>query len=77
MKVSKKTFYSNNISSLPESYNNLISALQCRAEKDLTLGLVKGKLVDEYQRKAQNVDRNEKALKMRTSGRQKMGHGNS
>lgn len=39
------------LSSLPDSYNTLISALESRAEEDLTLDLVKGKLIDDYKRR--------------------------
>lgn len=35
------------LSSLLESYSTLITALESRAEKELTLDLVKGKLIDE------------------------------
>lgn len=37
--------------SLPESYETLIMALETRPDADLTLELVKGKLVDEYRRR--------------------------
>lgn len=36
--------------SLPDDYNTLITALESRDEKDLTLEMVKGKLVNEYKR---------------------------
>lgn len=36
--------------SLPDSYNTLITALESRDEKDLTLEMVKGKLINEYTR---------------------------
>lgn len=39
------------LSSLPESYSTLITALESRAEKELTLDLVKGKLIDEFKRR--------------------------
>ena len=39
------------LSSLPDSYGTLITALESRPEEELTLSLVKGKLSDEYTRK--------------------------
>lgn len=38
------------LSSLPESYSTLMIALENRFEDELTLQLVKGKLIDEYKR---------------------------
>ena len=37
--------------SLPDSYSTLVTALESRSESDLTLDFVKGKLIDEYQRR--------------------------
>lgn len=37
--------------SLPESYDNLVVALEARADDDITLKLVKQKLTDEYQKR--------------------------
>lgn len=53
--------------SLPESYNTLITALETRSEDELTIELVKGKLLDEDRRR-KNVrdhtdERDDKALK--------------
>lgn len=39
------------LSSLPESYSTLVTALETRAEDELTLQLVKGKLIDEDKRR--------------------------
>lgn len=39
------------LSSLPESYSTLITALESRSEEELTLNLVTGKLIDEYRRR--------------------------
>lgn len=52
--------------SLPESYSNLVTALEGRPEQDLTLELVKGKLIHEYKRKLENggAENNELALKV-------------
>lgn len=40
-------------SSLPEEYETLVTALEARPEQDLTLDMVKGKLIDEWQKKKQ------------------------
>lgn len=42
------------LSSLPESYNPLVTALEGRPEEDLKLEYVKGKLLDEWRRKTEN-----------------------
>lgn len=39
------------LSSLPEEYETLVTALEARPEEDLTLNLVKGKLIDEWQKR--------------------------
>lgn len=53
------------LSSLPEKYNTLVTALEGRPEEDLMLDYVKGKLLDEWRRS--NEDRmqktSEKAMK--------------
>lgn len=41
------------LSSLPESYNPLVTALEGRPEEDLKLDYVKGKLLDEWRRKSE------------------------
>lgn len=41
------------LSSLPESYGPLVTALEGRPEEDLTLDYVKGKLLDEWKRKCE------------------------
>ncbi|KAK2577939.1 hypothetical protein KPH14_011325, partial [Odynerus spinipes] len=56
------------LSSLPESYNSLISGLESRPEKDLTLSLVKNKLLDDYRRRTKNVETCEKVLKTHNGG---------
>ena len=53
--------------SLPDSYSTLVTALESRPENDLTLEFVKGKLIDEYERRkcsseAQSL--NEAAMKV-------------
>lgn len=54
--------------SLPESYNNLITALESRSEDELTTAFVKGKLIDEYLRRKNTNKKSEetdgKALKI-------------
>lgn len=37
--------------SLPESYSALITSLECRDEKDFTIDIVKGRVLDEYKRR--------------------------
>ncbi|KAK2578197.1 hypothetical protein KPH14_011654 [Odynerus spinipes] len=39
------------LSSLPDSYGTMITALESRPEEELTLSFVKGKLIDEYKRR--------------------------
>jgi hypothetical protein len=54
------------LSSLPDSYSVLTTALEARPEKDLTLTVVKNKLMEEYQKKGskQHEEHNDdKALK--------------
>src|ERR1700733_9667699 len=52
------------LSSLPESYGTLITALETRPEEDLTIELVKNKLLEEFQRKSKVVsEHNEQELK--------------
>lgn len=41
------------LSSLPESYDGLVTALEARSEEDLTLSLVLSKLTAEYQRRSE------------------------
>ncbi|XP_065080014.1 uncharacterized protein LOC135702887 [Ochlerotatus camptorhynchus] len=43
-------------SSLPEEYETLVPTLEARPENDLTLDMVKGKLIDEWQKKKQRND---------------------
>lgn len=43
-------------SSLPEEYETLVTALEARPDADLTLELVKGKLIDEWMKKANRAD---------------------
>lgn len=56
------------LSSLPESYNSLITILEARSEADLTLALVKGKLIEEYRRRKNqqecNEEQDDRALKV-------------
>lgn len=58
--------------SLPESYNGLVTALESRPEADLTMALVKQKLLDEYQRRAERSGgSSESAMKLQWKGQQK------
>ena len=41
-------------SRLPEEYDVLVTALEARPDEDLTLNLVKGKLIDEWQKQKQS-----------------------
>ena len=61
------------LSSLPESYGTLITALETRPEEDLTQELVKSKLLEEYRRRTEQASvkheaGGEKALKATNSG---------
>lgn len=53
------------LSSLPESYNPLVTALEGRPENDLKVDYVKGKLLDEWRRKSEKLNENvrENAMK--------------
>lgn len=61
------------LDSLPDSYNSLINALESRPEKDLTISLVKGKLINEYRRRTSNStvirEAQDKVLMTRESGK--------
>lgn len=61
------------LSSLPENYNNLIIALESRPVNELTLDLVKNKLIHEYRRRqeshARNETENEMAMKTGTKSK--------
>lgn len=52
--------------SLPTSYSTLITALEARDQKDLTVSLVQSKLLDEYsrQQEQQNYDSDEKIMQV-------------
>lgn len=52
--VDDKQFVSIIMTSVGEEYDSLITALDCRNEDELTLDLVKCKLLDEYERKSKN-----------------------
>lgn len=55
--VDDKQFVSIIMTSVGEDYDNLITALDCRNENELTLDLVKCKLLDEYERKMKTDDK--------------------
>jgi hypothetical protein len=53
------------LSSLPDSYGTLITALETRPEEDLTIELVKNKLLEEFKRKSKSLSmRNDQELKV-------------
>jgi hypothetical protein len=63
------------LSSLPESYSTLITALETRPEADLTVHLVKNKLIEEFKRRNESSatasylpDQDLQALKITQSG---------
>lgn len=47
------------LSSLPETYNPLITALEGRSEDESKLDFVKKKLLDEWRRRCENQEENE------------------
>jgi hypothetical protein len=56
------------LASLPESYDNLITTLETSKEDDLDLEYIKGKLIDEWQRKNESrADCSDQALKVMTN----------
>lgn len=62
--VDDEQFVSIMLTSVGEDYDNLITALDCRDEDDLTLAFVKSKLLDEYDRKKKNESSNGVAMKV-------------
>lgn len=52
------------LSSLPQSYDVLIIALESRKDEELDLEYVKGKLLDEWRRRNENTSQQNKALKV-------------
>jgi transposase InsO family protein len=55
------------LSSLPETYSTLITALESRPDTELTLGFVKGKLIDEYKRRKGVPDSEDSSTALRAS----------
>ena len=51
------------LSSFPESYNSIVIALEVRSDDDLTIELVKGKLIHEYLRRQSAENSSDTALK--------------
>ena len=51
------------LSSLPESYENLVTALDARPDDELTLEYVEGILIDEFKRRTENNDKSKTALR--------------
>lgn len=62
--IDDELFVSIMITSAGEDYDNLITALDCRNEEDLTLDLVKNKLLDEYDRKKKSEKADSVAMKV-------------
>ena len=64
------------LSSVPESYDTLIMALESRSDKDLTADVVKGKLIDEYMRRKDKKDAQQDSANdaaMKTTYKEKQG----
>lgn len=59
------------LSSLPESYNMLIMSFESRAEDELTLDFVKGRLLDEWRRRCEENRLPEQSQKVLLSGKPK------
>lgn len=53
------------LSSLSESYNTIITALEVRPKSDLTWSIVTSKLIEEYNRRKSNSESTEKLLKIK------------
>lgn len=66
--VEEEQFVSIILTSVGEEYDHLVTALDCRNEKELTLDLVKCKLLDEYDRKTktENIE-GESAFKIQNT----------
>lgn len=66
--VEEEQFVSIILTSVGEDYDHLVTALDCRDEKELTLDLVKCKLLDEYDRKTkiENIEA-ESAFKIQST----------
>lgn len=64
------------LSSLPDSYSTLITALETRPEADLTVDLVKIKLMEEYDRKTEGTTttKDQQALKTTLSSTRSVGN---
>lgn len=62
--VDDQQFVSIVMTSVGEDYDNLITALDCRNEENLTFELVKSKLMDECKIKSEKLQDNEAALKV-------------
>lgn len=62
--LDNEVFVSIVLTSVGDDYDNLVTALDCREEADLTLELVKTKLLDEYDRKKKSDSSNGMAMKV-------------
>lgn len=59
--------------SLPDSYGNLVTALESRPEADITIDFVKRRILDEHQRRVERSgDVAEKVMKLQSKGQKKM-----
>lgn len=54
------------LKSMPDSYDNLTTALETREDKDLTMELIKGKLLDEAQKRMEKTRQGEAILRVGT-----------
>ena len=60
------------LGNLPQSYDTLITAIECRSETDLTINLVREKILNEYKRRKENaivVNKQETAMVVRSNDR--------
>jgi len=62
--VDDQQFVSIILTSVGDDYDNLVTALDCRDENELTLDMVKCKLMDEYDRKTKNETKEDSAYKV-------------
>lgn len=65
--VDEQQFVSIVLTSVGEDYDNLVTALDCRNEDELTLDMVRCKLLDEYDRKAKTENKEECVLKVQNT----------
>lgn len=66
--IEEQQFVSIVLTSVGEEYDHLVTALDCRKEDELTLDLVKCKLLDEYDRKMNKENKEESESVMKVQG---------